>query len=167
MNKLACLKKYLLNCFLLMVPVMAWNIFLTDKLPAAFQPEVFWKDIRPFITIAENVFRVIVFLLTALMPLSLATSRQRAGFILYLTGLTAYCVSWLALIYWPDSSWSSSVWGFMAPAYIPVLWLTGIALMGNNFYFAVSYRRWYFLVPVVCFLIFHNLHTWIIFNRIH
>jgi hypothetical protein len=39
------LYKYLLSCFLLMLPIMIWNILFTEKLPQEYQPEVFWKEI--------------------------------------------------------------------------------------------------------------------------
>ena len=47
--------KYLSSCFLLMIPIMLWNIFLTEKLPKPFQPEIFWNDIPSIVKYGENM----------------------------------------------------------------------------------------------------------------
>ncbi len=164
---LITIKKYLLNCFLLTLPIMIWNMLLTNKLPKAFQSEIFWNDIPSFLTYGENVSRIIVFALTFLMPLSILTSRQKKGLFIYIGGTILYFTSWLILIYIPDSKWSYSILGFMAPAYTPLLWLTGIGLIGNSYYFNLSYSRWLFIGTSLVFLIFHNFHTLTIYFRTH
>jgi hypothetical protein len=146
---------------------MLWNVFLTKKLPKAFQSEIFWDDIPSFLTYGENVSRIIVFILTFLMPLSILSSTQKKGLFLYISGSILYFASWLILIYFPDSGWSNSILGFMAPAYTPFLWLTGIGLIGNSFYFNLTYRRWQFIGTSLVFLTFHNLHTLTIYYRTH
>ena len=161
------IKKYSLNCFLLTLPIMVWNIVLTTKLPQDFQPEIFWKDIPAFITYGENISRAVVFMLTLLMPLSIMTTTQKRGLFLYLSGTILYFASWLVLIYLPESGWSNSIFGFMAPAYTPLLWLIGIGLIGNSFYFNLPYRRWFFVLTSIIFLIFHNFHTMTIYFRTH
>jgi len=108
-------KKYLLNCFLLTLPIMIWNIVLTNKLPKDFQSEIFWKDIPTFLTYGENILRTMVFMLTLLMPLSISTIAQKKGLFLYVGGTMLYFVSWFALIYFPHSGWSTNIFGFMAP----------------------------------------------------
>ena len=161
------MKKYLLNCFLLMLPIIIWNVALTNRLPQEFQPEKFWNEIPAWLKYAENISRILLFILTILMPLSISTSTQKRGLILYIGGTTIYFASWLLLIFSPDSAWSNSIFGFMTPAYTPLLWLTGIGLIGDSFYFNLPYRRWFFILLSVVFLIFHNLHTLMIYLRIH
>ena len=164
---LITIKKYSLNCFILTIPILIWNIVLTNKLPKDFQPDIFWKEIPDFLTYAENISRTMVFIFTLLMPLSISTLEQKQGLILYVGGVILYFVSWLVLIYFPESIWSSNVFGFMAPGYTPLLWLIGIGLIGNAFYFNLPYKRWFFHLTVIIFLIFHNLHTLIIYFRTH
>ena len=53
--------------------------------------------------------------------------------------------------------------GFLAPAYTPLLWLIGIGLLGENFYFSVRYRPLYYIAPAVLFLIFHCTHVAIVY----
>ncbi len=161
------IKKYSLNCFLLTIPIMVWNIVLANKLPQEFQPEIFWKDIPVFLVYGENISRVVVFTLTLLMPLSISTNTSKKGLLLYAGGTFIYFVSWLVLIYLPDSSWSNNIFGFMAPAYTPLIWLTGIGLIGNSFYFNLPFRRWVFVLTSIVFLIFHNFHTMTIYFRTH
>jgi len=150
-----------------MLPIMIWNILFTEKLPQEYQPEVFWKEIPAWLKYAENISRILLFILTILMPLGLSTSTQKCGLILYIGGTLLYFASWLLLIYFPDSGWINGTFGFMAPAYTPLLLLTGIGLIGYTFYFNLPFRRWFFILISILFLIFHNWHTLTIFLRTH
>ncbi|MFD2523327.1 hypothetical protein [Emticicia soli] len=152
------MKKYLLNCFLLTLPVMLWNILLTDKLPAVYQPDVFWHNIPDWIVYGENISRGLVFLIAFLMPLPTRKLHQKTGFWLYLTGLALYFASWILLIEHPDTQWSKSLWGFAAPAYTPILWLMGIALLGER------WTRYYIIISVL-FVVFHCWHCWVVWGR--
>ena len=157
--------RYFLSCFLLTLPVMAWNILLSNHLPRVFQSASFRKDIPDFLIYGENVSRTLLFGITLCMPLHISTQRQKRGIWLYIAGMLLYFASWLMLIYFPEGSWSTSIWGFMAPAYTPALWLTGIALAGNSFYFRRTYKPWMLILISVIFLAFHNYHTYIVFCR--
>jgi len=163
----ATLKKYLFNCFLLILPILFWNLIFSNKLPKQFQPQTFWKDIPTFLTYGENITRILVFMLTLLMPLSISTLTQKRGLVLYLVGALLYFASWLALIYFPESKWSNNVMGFMAPAYTPLFWLLGIGLIGNSYYFNLHYKRWFFISIASLFLIFHNFHAMTVYFRTH
>lgn len=159
--------KYVCNCFLLTLPIVAWNLVFASHLPVTFQPAIFWHDIPPFLAFGENISRVVVFLLTLLMPLSVESKTQKTGLVLYVAGTVLYCASWLALLYFPESAWSNSGWGFIAPAYTPALWLTGIGLIGRTFYVNLPYKRWLFISVSMVFLVFHNVHTIMIYHRTH
>lgn len=159
--------KYLLNCFLLTLPVMAWNLLFADVLPQAYQPAVFGNGIPPVITYGENISRFLIFLLTFLMPLKLTGKTQKAGLILYSCGLMLYVASWLALMYFPASTWSNNRAGFSAPAWTPLFWLAGIGLTGNRFYFRFPYGRMVYFIVCFLFLAFHNIHTWMVYDKIY
>lgn len=160
-----CIWKYISSCLLLMVPPVAWNFLLADKLPPAFQPGIFLKDIPWLLSYGENTLRISLFVLAALMPLSIRTKIQQTGWIIYLTGLILYCLSWLPLVYQPENTWRVHVISFLAPAYTPLLWLTGIGLIGYRFYFRMRYRRWLFLALSLLFTVFHCVHTYLIYDR--
>lgn len=163
----AIVSKYVLNCFLLTLPILLWNILLTEKLPHNYQPEVFWKDIPPFLMYAENGSRIAVFMLTLLMPLRISSATQKKGLLLYILGTLLYSASWLVLICYPDSSWSNSLMGFSAPACTPLLWLAGIAFIGRSYYFKWPYKSWHFISISALFLLFHIFHTVNIYFRMH
>jgi hypothetical protein len=157
--------KYLLNCILLLVPIMAWNVIFSSKLPKLYSVEVFWKDIPSFIANGENFFRLIVFILPILMPMRIETHSQKLGLWLYIGGTVVYFVAWLAEMYFPQSIWSLSVWGFLAPAYTPLIWLIGIGLIGDSLYFSSSYRSWMYIAASVIFLGFHLSHALTVYMR--
>ncbi len=160
-------KSYWLNCFLLTIPVLIWNIALAEKLPQSFQPEIFWHQIPALLTVGENVSRLLVFILAALMPISYSWKNQIKGWAIYWAGIVLYFSSWLMLILLPNSPWSQSSLGFMAPAYTPLLWLLGIAFIGDSYYFNLPFRKWFFVAVSIVFLAFHNGHTYLIFTRTH
>lgn len=165
--KLKSIQKYVFNCFLLTIPILLWDYIFTDRLPKAFQPEIFWKDIPPYITNVENISRLIMFVFISLMPLKIKTTTQKKGFALYATGTLLYFASWLMLIYFPNSIWSKSVLGLLSPAYTPLLWLIGIGLIGDSLFFNIPYKRWLYFLVVIIFLLFHNWHTYLIYFRTH
>jgi len=82
-------------------------------------------------------------------------------------GTLLYFVSWIILIHFSNSYWSNSILGFMAPAYTPLLWLLGIGLIGDSFYFNFTFKRWFFILASIIFLVFHNLHTYMVFCSTH
>lgn len=164
--KIDSLTNYLLNCLLLLLPIMAWNLIFASKLPWAYSEEVFSKDIPSFIAIGENIFRLIVFILPVLMPLRIETQSQKVGLWLYVAGTAIYFISWLAQMYFPQSAWSLSAWGFLAPAYTPLIWLVGIGLISSTLYFSSPYQSWMYFLLSVTFVGFHLSHAWTVFSKI-
>lgn len=165
--KFTAFQKYFFNCFLLTIPILVWNLIFADKLPKTFQPEIFWNDIPSFLSYGENISRTIMFIFICLMPIKISTSTQERGFVLYVLGMLIYFASWLSQIYFQNSLWSDSLFGFLAPAYTPIFWLAGIGLIGNSMYFNIPYKRWVFMLISIVFLMFHNAHTFLIYLRTH
>jgi len=126
------IRKYLLNCFLLLIPIFLWNIILVDYLPKSYSPDFFWKDIPNWIGYSENILRIIVFIFPLIMIQSLKTRLQKIGFLSYLIGMILYFLSWVTMIVRPESDWSQSLIGFMAPAFTTIIWFVGIGLIGNK-----------------------------------
>lgn len=161
----ASLPRYVLNCGLLLLPAVAWNIGLTQHLPAAFQPAEFWREIPAPLAFTENALRIAVFVLPFLMPLDLARPGARRALLVFIVGTLVYFASWLALILYPDSAWSRSLLGFAAPAYTPLLWLVGIALLGERLYWVAFYRWWMYALLSIAFLFAHIAHAALVFFR--
>lgn len=159
------IKKYLLNCFLLLIPIFLWNILLMDELPQGYQAEVFWKDIPEIITYSENILRIIVFALPAFMVLSLQSNTQKIGLVLYVLGLLVYFASWLIMIIEPTIDWSQSLVGFMAPAYTTLIWFIGIGLIGQKSFLKVPHLTWTYMTSSILFVIVHTTHTYLVYQN--
>ena len=165
--RLLPISSYILNCFLLLVPILAWNAILASKLPVAYQTAMFDKDIPSAVVIGENGFRSLVMFLPLLMPLSFASHSQRVGLYVFIFGLLVYFLSWMVLIVIPNSVWSKSLIGFLAPAYTPLIWLVGIGLIGTQLYFKSPYQNWMYILLSVIFLSFHITHAAIVYLRLN
>ncbi len=148
-----------------LIEVTPW-FYLKNSL-VKFPISIFWKDIPQFLAFGENIARILLFLLMAVMPLRLTTRTQKAGLALYGFGTLVYFGSWLTLMHPISSECPSSAIGFLAPAYTPILWLTGIGLIGDSFAFNMRYRRVYFFGVALVFLGFHVAHAWLVFGRMH
>ena len=85
----------------------------------------------------KQALRVAVFLWPLLLPLRWRDQQSRAGLAVYALGLLIYCAAWLPLIYLPEAAWSQSAAGLLAPAYTPLIWLAGIALIGGSWPYAL------------------------------
>lgn len=158
--------KFLKNCFILLIPILIWNLLLTGYLPKSYSQEIFWNGIPRYIGIAENILRMVVMVMPAIMIFSLKTTRQKVGLGFYLGGTFFYFLSWLLLIIYPNSLWSNSALGFMAPAYTPVVWLTGIGLIGNNSFLNIKKLSPIYITIALLFVFFHTLHVYLVYQNI-
>lgn len=163
--KTMTLTDYFLNCILLLIPILAWNMVFASRLPRLYSPDVFEKDIPALLSMGENFFRILVFILPILMPLRIETQSQKLGLYLYLVGTAIYFLSWLMQMYFPQSTWSLSAFGALAPAYTPLIWLVGISLIGSALYFQSPYRSWMYVLLSLIFISFHLSHAWTVYIR--
>lgn len=163
----AVFKPYLLNCFILIIPILIWNVLLTDKLPENYQPEVFSSGIPIALIYVENFSRFFLFAIAYLMPLNFRTKEQKVGLYVYLSGLLLYFASWIIIICFPESDWSNSIIGFSAPAYSPIIWIAGIALIGDSFSFSLPFKRLIFITVSAVFLAAHISHTVLVYCRLN
>jgi len=147
-----------------LIPIFVWNSIFISKLPLAYQPQSFNHDIPMFIIFGENLFRIIIFILPLFFKLSIREAIQKKGLVVFVTGVALYFLSWLILIYMPDSKWGSNLIGFTAPAFTPIIWLLGLSLMVDKYY-VFTYSRWHYIIPSIIFSIFHIYHAVYVFNR--
>lgn len=162
---LSSLRHYLLSCGLLLLPVAIWNILLTEYLPAVFGTTEFWRDIPAPLALVENTLRIGVFALPFFMPLEVSAPGSKRALVVFIVGTVVYCASWLPLILAPASGWSTSAAGFMGPAYTPLLWILGVALLGRRLFWWTWYRWWMYLLLGAAFLAAHITHTAIVHAR--
>ncbi len=152
----------LLNCFVLVIPVLLLNLLLTGRLPRAiFARDVFWQQIPPAIAYGEDTLRAVAIA----VPLLIALRWRPAGLAVYAVGLALYAACWVALIRWPGSAWSTSAAGLLAPAYTPVIWAVGIGLIGQPRIGHYTLPGWLYPVSAALFTAFHFAHAWIVYSR--
>jgi len=123
-------KFHRLNCFWLLVPILGWNLALTPHLARA-RP-VSDAGVSQFVLAAEWALRIAIFAWPLFLSLRWDRRPGRAGLLVYGLGVLVYFASWLPLIFLPESPWSTSAVGLLAPAYTPLIWLSGIALVGGS-----------------------------------
>jgi len=163
-------QKILSNGYIPLLPIFLWNMLFISKLPPAYQPNTFNADIPLSISLAENVFRVFIFFLPLLFHLNINTTSGKKGLKIYSLGLALYFGSWLMLMYAPNHAWSQSLLGFVAPAYTPIIWLIGLALMVDSYdfkYFKWAYKKWHYILPALIFSAFHVAHSIYVYQRIY
>ncbi|HEX9069534.1 MAG TPA: hypothetical protein VF807_12255 [Ktedonobacterales bacterium] len=153
----------ILNGFWLVIPILLWNLLFT--LPGKYSPMTFWSQIPPLITYGETISRMAIILFPLLLSVGLRRRSQRVGLAIYLVGLAAYAGSWVGLIFFPESIWSTSLIGFLAPTYTPLLWAIGIGLVGDRLHWQSPYRPWIYIAIALIFTVFHVSHTLIVFSR--
>lgn len=156
---------YALNCGLLTLPILLWNAALSSRLQGAWSNDVFWDAIPPGLAMVENASRWVVAAMPFLMRLELRSPAQVRGLIIFHVGVAAYAASWVAIMVAPDSVWSSSLAGFLAPAFTPAIWLFGLAMMGQRLHWGQSYRWWMYLVPSAVFVLAHVTHAALVYSR--
>jgi hypothetical protein len=164
--KLSVAFPYFQNTFWLLIPILVFNIIFIKKLPPVYQADIFWENIPAWVGIPENLLRILIFLLLLVMRLEISSKRQELGAWLYAVGTLLYFAAWSAQISFPESVWSSSMIGFMAPAYTPIFWLTGLGLIGNSLTISrIPYKPSLYFYFIGIFLVFHNLHAHIVYVR--
>ena len=157
--------KLLTSGFWLIILVLLWNVFLANKLPEPFNTDLFDKSIPNYVLYSETIFRILVFFIPILIKIGLKKDINKIGLVVYIMGVIIYFISWLLLIYIPNSSWSTSLIGFMAPAYTPILWLIGLALLGEKLFINLGYKPWIYIVLSVFFIMIHSYHTYLAYNN--
>lgn len=160
------MSKYLLNCFSLLLPVLLWNIAFMDKLPKGYLSTAIWDKIPSWLNVTENILRAMVFLLPLFLKLSLESKIQKIGLIVYLLGLIIYYASWIWPIYFPNSNWSNSLIGYMAPAYTTIVFFTGIALIGQQSFLNIPRIGLIYFILSIAFVIVHSYHAYLAYKNL-
>ncbi len=152
-------RHYARSCGLLLLPAIAWNLAFTSTLMPAYAMAEFWRDIPAPLAFAENALRAVVFGLPFAMPLHLTSTRERSALAVFVLGTLVYFASWLPLMYWPQSAWSASVLGSLAPTWTPIVWLPALAMLGQRLFWGKRYRWWMYLLACIGFLAAHVGHA--------
>jgi hypothetical protein len=109
----------LLNGFLLLLPLLAWNLVLGSRL--TLEAVISDAHSPTWLLIAENISRILVFALPLFLPLDFKGAWNKTGLAVYVFGTLLYFASWLPLLLVPASVWSQSPAGLLAPRLTPFL----------------------------------------------
>ena len=118
-----------LSHFLFLIPPLAWNAAFTKPLNI---DRFFPGEAPDMLVQIENIGRLASFALPLFMPINPGAAWFSEGLIIYGVGLTAYLGAWTVLMVWPESRLASSRIVQLAPAYLPMVWLGGMALMAES-----------------------------------
>jgi hypothetical protein len=151
------------NGAILIIPPMIITFGLWSFLPAAYGPELFWKDIPHWLGLLENCFRILVFALPGFLYFGKRELGQPLGWYLYVGGLVIYLISYLIQVFFPLGAFSQSLVGFTAPAWSTLAFFVGIGLVCKHSWLPIPWYRTTYLVIVVLFLIFHVWHSGLVY----
>jgi len=116
------------NAGLCLAPILAWNLALGSKL----RMERFNKSIPGWYDAGENVLRGAAMIYPCFRPLDPHASLFEPGIWTYASGTLVYFASWLPLMAEYPADWMKSLPVQLAPAYTPMLWFAGVALMAGS-----------------------------------
>lgn len=143
------------NCLWFLLPVLLWNIIFTARLTQkGFQED---DRVPKWLQTVENILRFAAFLFPILLPINLISTLNMTGLALTIGGMTVYFMAWIPLMNAPKSRWSKSRPGILAPHLTPLLFFTGIAMIGESLVYAGV---------CVLFIAFHTLHGMYSFRMI-
>lgn len=160
------MKKYLYTCFMLLLPVLLWNIVFVNRLPEVYTNKAIWDDIPSWLMLSEHALRMVVFMAPLFLKISFKLKTQKAGLALYLIGLLLYFLSWIWQIYFPQSSWSTSLMGYMAPAYTTMFFFLGIGLIGRQSIMNIPKPGTVYIAISLLFVIVHSCHAYLAYQNI-
>ena len=124
-----------INCFLLLIPILLWNLIFTPKLPEKYSV----KDSERWIEITENIFRFACFGYTVFMPIYYDHTYFTMGIIIYISGMIIYFTAWIVIIKLPNKTINKYKLLYLGPAITPIIWLTGISIIGKSIiFFSIS-----------------------------
>ncbi len=116
------------NLFLIIVPILIWNILFSSKLPL---DHFFSLSAPQWLLVSENILRLIIFTLPLFMPINKENKYFIIGKRLFIFGVIIYFISWVVLIILPLENIVHMAWLLYMPAITPLVWLIGISLMGD------------------------------------
>jgi len=155
---------YLLNCFILFIPVFLWNALLYKQLPPLYQPDR-WNKIPKTLDIAETVFRFLVFFAPLGMKLEFTTRGQIIGLFLYFAGVVLYGLSWIIQIFHTKITFSKYPVFVTAPASTTITWLIGIFLIGEHTFIDIPYIHLTYFLIILIFVFLHTCHAFLILQK--
>jgi hypothetical protein len=143
------------NGFLLVIPALLISFFLWPFLPGGYDADNIDRGIPSWLLVLENVLRL---LMIAFPFFLLIDGKKRTGFVVYALGLFLYLLSYLLQIFFPDSFLAQSLFGFSAPAWTTIVWLSGIGILCQKTWLPGRWKDGMYFPVVVLFWLVHTAH---------
>ena len=120
------------NGFLLVIPVLIWNVVFWRLLPAGAGTSV---PVPASLQWAEHILRAMVFGIPVLLTIQSRGSLGRVGWAVYLAGIVAYFASWIP---WLEGYESDAITLLLGPYLTPMLVFAGIATLSRSWMYALT-----------------------------
>ena len=146
------------SCFLLFIPVILFDVAFTKYLP-----EQYLKNIPHIVVPIEAAVRLVLIALAAVMKINVQDKKGKAGFGIYIAGLTAYFASYFVLISYADTTVGKNMILQLSGYWTATLWLIGIGLTGNRLFVKVPYHYAVYIILSMLFGILHTYYGYILF----
>lgn len=155
-NQSSVLKIVFKNGLILTVPPLVISFGLWPFLPKEYSLDVFNKGIPNSLMLFENIFRALVFISPLFFSFEL---QNRKGWIVYLTGLLIYLLSYIIQIITPGTTISDSAFIFTAPAWTTIVWFIGIGILCKRSWLPIKNTTALYTVLSGAFVVFHVTHA--------
>ena len=117
------------NGFVYIAPLLIWNIAMWNTI----RLDRFFEEGAPRgLLAAEAAARAFTFAYPLFLVAERSSGTYLPGLGVYVGGTALYAVSWLILAYGDENTLRSSPLLLLSPAYTPMLWLAGIAIMTGS-----------------------------------
>lgn len=120
------------NAFVLITPLIVWNVVLWPRLPDDFPND---EGVPSWLLRVELILRIAVFAGPLLLAFGWDSAIERIGLALYALGTVVYFASWLPHV--QRTRWASRPVAALAPYATPLLPLLGIALAARSIPYGV------------------------------
>ena len=157
------MKKVGKSSFLAVIPLLLWNLIFYSKLPEPYQSEGGWNKFPPVFSISEKVLLILTIAILFFLVIEVKHKLQKVGLIFYAIGVILYLLSWIMQIYWPESVWSISPFGFSAPALSPFIWLIGLGMMSKVVNHKLKVLHPVYFMVMSLFILIHVFHALIVY----
>jgi len=160
MSTIKKIRKYLLNCFWLILPVIIFNIIAVK-----FLPQYYLVDIEHPIVIIETILRIFTVLLPFVMVMDFSSKASKIGIIIYLAGFFIYACSYFIAINHSHTFFGSNIIVVLAPYWTSIIWLIGIGLIGTKLFINLRYHYSLYFFISIAFVIVHCYHGYLCYIK--
>ncbi len=139
------------NSYWYLIPILLFNLIFAPKLT---EVGYLTKQVDiGYMGTAELVLRIAIFALPLIICVDYENPKLYKYLSVFVIGTLVYFISWLLIIYCPGLAFTRTWWIQLAPAYLPVIWLIALALMGKR-------STWFIPVSII-FVTVHTISTYL------